>query len=649
MWMVSYKRHSPCDKPSKLITAHLTGDSHQEGPDSPWEEKLHQRLITNHFSGLEGAARDYPRHPNKAASVIYSIATDQPTSSNKLNSEIVVVSQWLPHGITRSNIEAVLRACEPRNVTWINFSMLTNMDLEGKYCIFIDNPKSSYLTRLTCESFNGLKRLLQTAGVLWITGGLLSPDAGLVKGLARTIRAEYQWKKFVTLAIDKWEGCDANVVEVIGKLFKRSFCPSSQECEDHIETEVVVTDGVIRIPRLIPDAKMDQLLLRETWPKTRYLQQFTQEGRPLKLTIANPGFLDTLCFVDDEIATQELQDDEIEIDIRASGLNFKDVILALGQLAGNHLGQECCGVVTRIGPEVTGLQPGDRVCAVNPSAIANLGRCPAHHAVCIPESMSYAEGASLPVIYCTAYYCLVRIANLQRDESILIHAAAGGVGQAAIMLAQTLGSKVFATVGHADKKDFLMQTYGIPEDNIFYSRDTSFAQRVLDATNGAGVDVALSSLAGEQLRATWQCMAPFGRFVEIGKRDIMSNMHLEMGKFERSVSFSAFDLGDLMRCRPEQMRQTFSEVMDLIRRNKIRPVAPIHEFSVSQVETAFRSLQSGKPMGKVVIVPKGDGAVMVTASFLFLFFPPNLKTELMKSFLFFLGYTSHTRASDISS
>ena len=323
-----------------------------------------------------------------------------------------------------------------------------------------------------------------------------------------------------------------------------------------------------------------------------------QEGRSLKLTVANPGFLDTLCFVDDEKATKELQDEQIEIDIRVLGLNFKDVILALGQLGGSHLGQEC----------------------------RNLGRCPAYHAIFIPESMSYAQGASLPVIYCTACYCLVRVADLQRDETILIHAAAGGVGQAAIILAQRLGAKIFATVGHADKKDFLMKTYGIPEQNIFYSRDTSFAQRVLDATKEVGINVALSSLAGEQLRATWQCMAPFGRFVEIGKRDIMSNTHLEMAPFERSVSFTAFDLGDLMKCRPEQMRQTFSEVMDLIRGNKIRFVAPIHEFSALHVETAFRSLQNGKPVGKVVIVPKGDDVVMVIAPLPLVF--ADMKTEL---------------------
>ena len=246
----------------------LIGDIHQERPESPWEEELHERLIFNHFSGLDDVARDYPKHPEKAASIIYSIAVDQPTSFNKSNPDIVVVSQWLPHGRSKSKIEAVLSACEPRKMIWTSFSMLINSDLEGRYCIVIDDPKSSYLTRLTSESFNGLKRLLQTVGVIWITGGLLSPNAGLVKGLVRTIRAEFQVKKFVTLAIDKWEGGDTDILEIMGKLFKRSFCTSSQECEDHIETEVAITNGVARIQRMVPDVYMDQLLLRGTWPNT---------------------------------------------------------------------------------------------------------------------------------------------------------------------------------------------------------------------------------------------------------------------------------------------------------------------------------------------------------------------------------------------
>ena len=608
--------HVPCEMCLKLIKAHHAGDTEPDIQTELCEERWDERLRQHQFSGLDGRVQDFPKHPEKAASVICTTAIPGPENFNGMNPEIVLVSQRLPHGITKGKIEAGLSICGPGNVTWIEFVELTNAKLDGKYCIIIDDPISPFLTTMTCDSFDGLKRLPQTSGVLWITGALLSPDAGLVKGLARTIRAEFQINTFVTLAIDKWDMLSSNVIEIIGEVFKRSFQGPSQEFEHQIETELVFEDGVVRIPRLVQDVNMDQCLLRETHPKARYLQPFAQKGRPLKLTVANPGFLDSLCFIDDEQATKELQDNEIEIDIKAAGLNFKDVILALGQLAGNHLGQECSGVITKIGRKVTGLRPGDRVCAVTPSAIANLGRCPAHCAVPIPDTMSFAEAASIPIIYCTAYYCLIRLANLQHGETVLIHAAAGGVGQAAIMIALVLGAKILATVGHVDKKVFLMRTYGIPEDCIFYSRDTSFAQGVLDATNGAGVDVALSSLAGEQLRATWQCMAPFGRFVEIGKRDIMTNMNLQMAPFERSVSFMAFDLSDLIRSRPEQMRQIFSEIMELLRQNTIRPVAPIHEFPVSQAETAFRSLQSGKPMGKVVLVPKGDDTVMVIILFL---------------------------------
>ena len=494
---------------------------------------------------------------------------------------------------------------------WIDFSDLAASNIEGKYCIIIDDPVEPYLTNVTPETFDGVKCLTQTAGFLWITAGLPSPNGGIVKGLARTIRNEFQTKKFVTLAVDKWESSNSNVVETIAEIFERSICNPTQSSENSVETELAIEDGIVRIPRIVKDLKMDECLLRETRPWTRYLQPFAQEERPLKMTIANPGFLDTLYFEDDERATEALQDYEIEIDIKASGLNFKDVILALGQLAGDHLGQECSGVITKIGSKVSGFRPGTRVCAVASRAIATLGRCIAHCVVPIPDSMSYAEGASIPIIYCTVHYCLIRLANLQAGETILIHAAAGGVGQAAIMLAQALGAKVLATVGHVDKKAFLMSTYGIPEDCIFYSRDTSFAEDVLDATNGVGVDVALSSLAGEQLRATWQCVAPFGRYVEIGKRDIMSNMNLQMAPFERSVSFMAFDLGDLILLKPEQMQQTFFEVMNMISQDKLRPVAPIQEYPFSKAEVAFRALQSGKPMGKLVLVPTEGDTVMV--------------------------------------
>ncbi len=356
---------------------------------------------------------------------------------------------------------------------------------------------------------------------------------------------------------------------------------------------------------------IDDFLNRESRHDVDYLLPFSRSSRSLKLTISNPGFLEILCFIDDENAVSELADDGIEIDIKAPGLDFKDVILALGQLACNHLGHECSGVVTRVGKAITNIRLGDHVCSVTESSIANRERCKAACSTPIPGSRSYLEGASFPIVYYAAQYCLSNVARLQPGEIIMIHAAAGGVGQAAIMLAQAIDAKILATVGSLEKKKLLMEMYNIPEECISYSRDISFTQGVMDATAGEGVDVALKSLAGEQLRATWECMAPFGRFVEIGKRDITSNQNLEMSRFERNVSFTAVDLTDLVSHRQNVLQQLLVDVIDMIKRGIIRPVSPIHKFGVSEVETAFRSLQSGKLMGKMVIVPEEDEMVMV--------------------------------------
>ena len=542
------------------------------------------------------------------ASVLFITAAATTRSVNQARS-VVVVAQWLPHGVYRSQIKAAVENGNPAAIEWVEFNRLADINFEGRYCVVVDNPREHYLTKLTAESFEGMKPLTQAAGVLWMTGGLLSPNAGLVRGLARTLRAEFQIQKFVTLAIEDWSMPGDDLVELIRRVFEQSFYSECNAAE--YDRELAVRDGVVHIPRLVHDNVTTDNLNRETLAVSRYLQPFYQEGRPLRLTITNPGVLSTLSFVNDERLALPLPEDEIEIEIRASGLNFKDVILALGQLPGYYLGQECSGVVTKTGSSVSRLEVGDRIAAIATGCFANVVRCKADCAVKLPQSISFPDGASIPLIYCTAHYCLTHVARLKPGETILIHAAAGGVGQSAIMLAQALKAKVLATVGSKEKKTFLMQEYGIPEDHIFYSRDISFVQGVTEATNKKGVDVVLNSLAGEQLRASWRCMAPFGRFIEIGKRDITTNMYLEMAPFEKTVTFAGVDLGDLIHLRPETLQEVFMEVMDLIAAGCVKPVGPVHNFAVSDIERAFRSLQSGKLTGKVVITPRSGDMVMV--------------------------------------
>ena len=529
--------------------------------------------------------------------------------SLETSNNAVVIARWLPNGVTKSQVEAAIQGCRSVAVAWFDFDELKNVDLERKYCVIIDDPQDSYLTGMNSESFEGLKSLTQAAGILWTIGGLSSPSAGLVRGLARTLRAEFHMDKFVTLTVDDWDMPGELLIDFVGRVFEQSFYEEYSLGE--FDRELAVNDGVLCIPRLVRDDLMDQDLERETQRGAKVLQPFHQPDRPLRLAITSPGFLDTLSFTDDDRLHVPLPKDEIEIQTKAFGLNFKDVILALGQLPGYYLGQECSGVVTRTGSDTLGIKIGDRVCAIAAGSIANTIRCRAECAVKLPDAISFPAGASIPLVYCTAQYCLAHVARLKSEETILIHAAAGGVGQAALMLAQASKAHVFATVGSQEKKEYLMRKFQIPGERIFYSRDTSFAQDVLEATNGKGVDVVLNSLAGEQLRATWKCMAPFGRFVEIGKRDITTNMNLEMGPFEHTVTFAGVDLGDLIQHRPQILQEVFIEVIDKIRTGTIEPVSPIHEFAVSDIETAFRSLQSGRLMGKVVVMPRHGDAVMV--------------------------------------
>lgn len=205
---------------------------------------------------------------------------------------------------------------------------------------------------------------------------------------------------------------------------------------------------------------------------------FKNPNRPLKLSIKTPGLLDTFQFEDDATYYTSLQEDWIEIEVKAVGLNFKDVLVAMGHLNENKLGVDASGIVSRVGSAVSGFKSGDSVMTSSCDTFASFVRFPAAGAIHMPEKMTFEEGASMPLIYLTAYYALNTIGRIVAGESILIHAAAGGVGQAAIVVAQNIGAEIFATVGSEEKKALIMTQYGIPEDHIFSSRDLSFAKGV---------------------------------------------------------------------------------------------------------------------------------------------------------------------------
>lgn len=505
---------------------------------------------------------------------------------------------------------------------------------EDKVCIFLDELSRPILHNIKRETYERIRRMVNSSrGIFWLTRGAtiesVSPEFSLISGLARAIRSEDQSKKFVTLDLDATQPLsDKEAAEVVVRVFKSSF--QNVEGFGKADFEFSERGGRVMIPRIVEDVASNNFIARETRQPVPELQPFDQPRRYLKLELGIPGLLDTLRFVENPAMQRTLLDDEVEIKIIASGLNFRDLMVAMGQLLDDYLGCECSGIITRIGKNITDLNVGDRVCTWTFGACSTYARVLGNQVQRIPEGMSFEAAASLPIAHCTAYLSIVDTARLQKGETILIQSAAGGIGQAAIMLSKWIGAEVFVTVSTLQKKHFIMNTYGIPEDHIFDSRDASFADGVLRMTNGRGVDVVLNSLSGDLLCASWSCIAMFGRFVELGKRDVESNSKLEMAPFVKNVTFFGVNLEAVFRHRQPLGATLMARVMELIKTKAITHIGPLDVYPVSRVEDAFRAMQTGKHLGKVIIVTTGSDEQVKVRNCSFVIFPtfPRLLTDI---------------------
>jgi acyl transferase domain-containing protein/NADPH:quinone reductase-like Zn-dependent oxidoreductase len=493
-----------------------------------------------------------------------------------------------------------------------NLNSFHDADVKDKVSIVLLDSSADPISSPDEKLFEAYKTVyLGGLGSLWITRGATinptSPGANMITGLSRVVRAESAGVMTVTLDLDGQQDSD---LDTIFEVVTRSFNLNNSDNKS-IEVELVKRDGSVMIPRIVEDVKSNRHIASRTVAPVPDAQPFWQPGRSLIIDIKTPGLLDTLHFNDDVRMEGKLSSDSVEIEVRASGMNFKDVMMAMGQVKTEPLGLECSGVVTAVGKNVVGYSVGDRVVTYAQGTYCNRLRQQACAVQIIPDDMSFETAATIPIVFCTAYHSVFEAARLRKGESILIHAASGGLGQALIMLCQMIGAEVFATVGTAEKKQFLMDTYNIPEDHIFNSRDGTFAKRVMRATANKGVDVIMNSVAGEALRLTWSCIAPFGRFVELGRRDFELDTRLDMGRFALNVSFSAVDFVHLAKARPVQTGEMWKQVMDLFRSNTVQPVQPIAVYHIDQAESALRVMQKGRHIGKLVLTSDGNPSVKV--------------------------------------
>ena len=304
---------------------------------------------------------------------------------------------------------------------------------------------------------------------------------------------------------------------------------------------------------------------------------------------------------------------EVEIEVDSAGLNFRDLMWSLSLLpdemledgfAGPALGLECSGRVVRVGSAVEGLRRGDRVLALAANCIASHVTVRANQVVKVPKGMTAAAAATIPVAFMTAYYSLVKLARLSAREIVLVHGAAGAVGMAAIQIAKWRGARVIATAGSTAKRSLLI---GLGVDHVLDSRSTRFVEDVV-AITGSGVDVVLNSLAGEAMEASIACLRPFGRFVELGKRDYIANTNIGLRPFRRNLSYFGVDLDQLMVGRRAQAKTIFRELIGLFERRILTPL-PFSAFKGEDVAEAFQLMQESHHVGKIVVRPPALGTV----------------------------------------
>ncbi|PYH84622.1 hypothetical protein BO82DRAFT_381420 [Aspergillus uvarum CBS 121591] len=473
----------------------------------------------------------------------------------------------------------------------VTSGMMGEEHSKGAFIVSLLDFDEPFFYHITQETFESLQRFLRSVGggaILWLThpSHLSCPDPrfGLIHGFTRTLRQELD-VRFTVFEIDRFE---TGVYSTIRRLIEK-IEQAQQFSRTDIDEEYVLHEGTVYVGRC-------------HWPlgdrSTSRAEQ--SEAMCKKLDIPAYGLLETLRWC--ETVQPPVEKEELEIDVRYVGLNFRDLMVAMG-LVGDRssLGFEATGVVCRTGSQVLEFQPGDRVVFTQNGLFTTKTVANQRYCLKLPDGLGLEEASTMLSVYATVLYSLLRVGTLQAHQTVLIHSACGGVGQAAIHVCRAVGAKVYATVGNDEKVQYLIDHFGFSRTDIFNSRDESFVGDLMRETNGRGVDIVLNSLAGKLLHASWRCVAPFGKMIELGKRDFLTNGILDMAPFHSNRAFIGVDMVGLAQEDLSTWDWLSEQFRDWYREGKIKPIHPIKVFEAAEVSSAFRYLQRGTHIGKILV------------------------------------------------
>ncbi|KAJ6441489.1 56kDa selenium binding protein (SBP56) [Purpureocillium lavendulum] len=558
-------------------------------PDEPYvvPSRWDVELRSTGFSGVDAAIFDdeTPYHLN--ANIIATAVSESPANEFSQARRVSLLCT-----IQDSSMVTQLHSTLSEQGLDVTFTSFDEVPKEDCCIISLLDLEAPFFYHMTSEKLSKLQQYL----------GQISPSTSVL-----TIRSELAIA-FATLELDlsrlPLRLYVETIINVCTKFDQARRHNGSGELDP--DWEYASIDGQVLIPRYNWIDVSQDMVGTPVEDKVSSTSSLTESI--LELTVGRPGQLQSLAWVAGR-EVPPLGPDEVDVEPRAIGLNFKDVLVAMGIVQGLKpgLGLECAGVIRRVGSEVRGLTVGDRVVSFDHGFFASRVTTSSKLVAKIPDNLTFEEAATMPCVYSTAMHALVKVGGVQPGQSVLIHSACGGVGIAAINICKMKGAEIFVTVGQPEKAHYLMKEFGIRQDHIFHSRDSSFHTDLMEATGGRGVDLVVNSLSGELLHTSWKCVADFGKMLEIGKRDFIGRGQLAMDVFEANRMFVGIDMSQMAIDRPGMFQRILEDCMSCYSQGLIEPIRPVKIFPASEVVDAFRHMQKGQHIGKIVVtMPNGD-------------------------------------------
>ncbi|KAI1339726.1 hypothetical protein F5Y15DRAFT_423599 [Xylariaceae sp. FL0016] len=574
--------------------------------DGPFLSKsLWQTVLpANGFSGLDFFLDDYAGG-NLSATVVCATALEPtPTLTRELVSSegitIVYRSQLPQFGSAMAS-----HITKTTGIPVDTLPLVKIANTSHRRLIFIMEVGDTFFLNVTTQEWKALQHAIShSASALWVTSGDLlagrEPLHAMISGLTRGIKTENNSTRLNILDLDRVpESSDTEIFDLIANLEARS----EKNTHSSNDSEFRYQKGILHISRLDADDRLCEASKTKTDPEeaTRKVPAKDLKDTPLQLGIEKPGVLSTVYFKEDPEFAKPLPADQVEIEVKYAGLNTKDIAVLTGRHHSDTFSDECSGIIKRVGTDVVDLEVGDLVYCQSFARFGNYVRDKASFCQKIKNPGELEATATLPIAFCTAIHGLLDLGRLEKGDSVLIQSATGAVGLAACQIARMMGAEIFATVGTEDKKNELWYMgYGIREDHIFNSRDKFTAQKILEKTNGKGIDVILCSARGDLMHEYWKTIANCGRFVEIGRTEVLDNGRLSLDVFNRNATFASFDLEVMSKTKPQVIARLMKTIHKLKSEGHITPL-PRQKFGIAEIDKAFMAFAKGTHIGKFVV------------------------------------------------